>query len=129
MKPQPMIVVHDVEASSRWYQQLLGCQSAHGGKEYEMIINDQGELILQIHLWEVHEHQFMGDPAKRPYGNGTLLWFETPQFDAAFERAKEMQAEIVDGPLVNPNAQHREIWVRDPEGYIVVIASPFGETA
>ena len=31
MRPQPLITVTDVEASSRWYQRLLGCQSAHGG--------------------------------------------------------------------------------------------------
>ena len=31
MRPQPLIAVLDVEASSRWYQRLLGCQSAHGG--------------------------------------------------------------------------------------------------
>jgi hypothetical protein len=31
MRPQPLIAVTDVEASSRWYQRLLDCQSAHGG--------------------------------------------------------------------------------------------------
>jgi hypothetical protein len=31
MRPQPLICVRDVEASSRWYQQLLGCRSDHGG--------------------------------------------------------------------------------------------------
>jgi hypothetical protein len=33
MRPQPLIAVTDVEASSRWYQRLLGCKSAHGGAE------------------------------------------------------------------------------------------------
>jgi len=27
----------------------------------------------------------------------------------------------------NPNAGHRELWIRDLDGYIVVIASPDGE--
>ena len=26
----------------------------------------------------------------------------------------------------NPNAMHWECWVRDPDGYVVVIASPDG---
>ncbi|MEW4455190.1 VOC family protein [Bremerella sp. JC817] len=129
MLPQPMIAVHDVPASSRWYQQLLGCESGHGGDEYEMIVNDRGTLVLQLHRWEAHEHPFMGDPSKKPYGNGALLWFESPAFDEAVARAQQMNAEIVDGPLFNLNAQHREIWVRDPDGYIVVIASPFGEAS
>jgi uroporphyrinogen-III decarboxylase len=30
MRPQPLIAVRDVEASSQSYQRLLGCQSAHG---------------------------------------------------------------------------------------------------
>ena len=31
MRPQPMIVVNDVQASSRWYQRLLNLDSGHGG--------------------------------------------------------------------------------------------------
>ena len=30
-------------------------------------------------------------------------------------------------PRVNPAPQHREMWLRDPDGYVVVIASPGGE--
>ena len=30
MTPQPLICVSDVEASSRWYQRLLGCRMAKG---------------------------------------------------------------------------------------------------
>ncbi len=47
MRPQPLIAVTDVEASSRWYQWLLGCQSAHGGAEYERLVA-KGELVLQL---------------------------------------------------------------------------------
>lgn len=42
MRPQPLIVVTDVEASSRWYQRLLGCRSAHGGPEYERLVDGGG---------------------------------------------------------------------------------------
>lgn len=31
MRPQPLIAVSDVEASSRWYQKVLGCIGDHGG--------------------------------------------------------------------------------------------------
>jgi len=30
MRPQPLIAVRDVAASSLWYQRVLGCKSAHG---------------------------------------------------------------------------------------------------
>jgi hypothetical protein len=29
--------------------------------------------------------------------------------------------------MVNPNANHREIWLRDPDGYVVVLASAYGD--
>ena len=126
MRSQPLIAVHDVEASSNWYQRLLNCQSGHGGTEYERLVAE-GELILQIHHWDAHEHPHMGDPRSKPYGNGVLLWFETQEFDAAIKRARELKAEILEEPYVNPNAQHRECWIRDPDGYVVVLASCYGD--
>ena len=132
MRPQPLIAVSDVEASSRWYQRLLNCQSAHGGPEYERLVSN-GKLILQLHNWEVeHHHGPIGDPADKPYGNGVLLWFETDDFDAAIARATEMNADIVRPPHRNPPSgdggpNHRECWLRDPDGYGVVICSPDGE--
>jgi hypothetical protein len=33
---------------------------------------------------------------------------------------------VADGPLDNPLAQHREIWLRDLDGYVVVVASTYG---
>jgi hypothetical protein len=74
MRPQPLICVADVEATSRWYQQLLGCRSDHGGPEYERLVCD-GKLVMQLHHWDVgHDHGPIGDPTQRPYGNGVLLF-------------------------------------------------------
>ena len=84
-------------------------------------------LILQLHRWDAHEHPHMGDPASRPYGNGVLLWFLTGAFDAAVERARTLGAEFLEEPHVNPNANHRECWLRDPDGYVVVLAGPQGD--
>ena len=135
MRPQPLIAVSDVEATSRWYQRLLGLHSDHGGPEYERLV-DGDRLIMQLHQWTVeHDHGAIGDPALRPYGNGVLLWFEVDDFDAAVARADELAAEVVLPPHRNPpegqtgGPAHREIWLRDPNGYSVVIASPDGEAA
>ena len=95
MKPQPLIAVRDVEASSRWYQDLLGCTSGHGGAEYEQLVDPAGTLILQLHAWGAHEHPHMGDPAIRPHGNGVLLWFQIDDFDAAVGRARDKAVEIL----------------------------------
>jgi catechol 2,3-dioxygenase-like lactoylglutathione lyase family enzyme len=124
VRPQPLIAVRDVEASSRWYQRLLGCESGHGGKEYERLLVE-GELVLQLHAWDVadDEHPHMGRADVKPYGNGVLLWFQLESFDLAVERARGLGAEILEEPHANPNAGHREVWLRDPDGYVVVLAS------
>ena len=138
-----MIACRDVEASSRWYQRLPGCKSAHGGREYERLVDPEHQrtehgsegLILQLHDWEVeHHHGAMGDPAAKPRGNGVLLWFEVDDFDAAVARATELGAEIVLPVHRNPpegpgGPAHRELWIRDLDGYTVVLASPDGEAA
>lgn len=131
MRPQPLICVRDVEASSRWYQRLLGCRSAHGGAEYERL-NAGDRLILQLHNWNVdHHHGPIGDPAREPYGNGVLLWFEVDDFDSAMTRVAAMNAEVVQARHRNPPSgaggpNHWECWLRDPDGYTVVLASPDG---
>jgi catechol 2,3-dioxygenase-like lactoylglutathione lyase family enzyme len=125
MHPQPLICVRDVEASSRWYQRLLGCKGNHGGPEYERLMFN-GKLVLQLHKWEAeHDHGPIGDP-NLAHGNGVLLWFEVNDFEAAVARAGDLQAEIVLPRHRNPRPNHWEIWLRDPDGYTVVLASPDG---
>ena len=134
MRPQPLIAVTDVEASSRWYGRLLGCESAHGGSEYERLVRD-GRLVMQLHAFAVSDHHGpIADVGDRPYGNGVLLWFETDEFDDAVARATELGADVVLAPHRNPpegggGPDHREVWLRDPDGYVVVLASPDGEAS
>ena len=131
MRPQPLIAVTDVEASSRWYQSLLGLRSDHGGREYERLLSN-GRLVLQLHSFEVkHDHGLIGNRDDKPYGNGVLLWFEVDDFDAVIQRAAEMSVEIVMPRHRNPpegdgGPNHWECWIRDPDGYVVVVASPDG---
>jgi hypothetical protein len=123
MNLHPLICVHDVEASSRWYQQLLGCDSGHGGPEYERL-NADGKLVLQLHKWEVeHQHGPLGDPGLRPYGNGVLLWFELEDFDDAVARAERLNVDVIKARHWSENANW-EFWLRDPDGYVVVLTSP-----
>jgi catechol 2,3-dioxygenase-like lactoylglutathione lyase family enzyme len=131
MRAQPLIAVSDVEASSRWYQHLFDCDIADLGLEYEkLVVNDT--LVLQLHRFDAeHHHGRIGDPSDKPYGNGVLLWFEIDDFDAAVARAIEMRVDIVLPRHRNPPTgkgapNHWECWLRDPDGYIVVLASPDG---
>ena len=118
-----MVVVRDVEAASGWFQSVLGLTSGHGGHEYEMLL-DGDELVLQLHRWEAHEHPHMGDLDDPSRGNGLLLWFSTDDVDATVQRAAEADADVLDGPLENPNSHQRELWLRSPDGYVVVVSGP-----
>ncbi len=132
-RPQTLVTVRDVEASSRWYQELLGLRSDHGGPQYERLLAD-GELVLQLHHEDVeHHHGRIAEPGTER-GHGVLLWFgEVADFDGVVERAGRLGAPVVREPHRNPppgqgnGPGHREVWLRDPDGYVVVVASPDGE--
>ncbi|MDT5026907.1 MAG: hypothetical protein QOE61_3333, partial [Micromonosporaceae bacterium] len=132
-RSQTMIAVRDVEASSRWYQELLGLHSDHGGPEYERLLAD-GDLVLQLHdIGTEHHHGPVAD-AGGAVGNGVLLWFgEVSDFDGVVARAEQLKTTVIRPPHRNPlegqgnGPGHREIWLRDPDGYTVVVASPDGE--
>lgn len=132
-QPQTMIAVRDVEASSRWYQQLLGLRSDHGGPEYERLLAN-GTLVLQLHRRDVEHHHGLFVSPDVEVGNGVLLWFgEVAEFDDVVGRAGRLNAPVVRAPHRNPpegqgnGPSHREIWIKDPDGYTVVVASPDGE--
>jgi len=117
VKPQTLIAVRDVKASSAWYQTLLGVRSGCEPDHPHRLVYDRllsgDTLVLQLHRWDAEEHPNLVGPDRAPHGHGVLLWFEVDDEE----------------PHVNPAPQHREIWLQDPDGYVVVLASPDGETA
>jgi catechol 2,3-dioxygenase-like lactoylglutathione lyase family enzyme len=121
IRNQTLIAVRDVQASSRFYQRLLGFASGHGGVQYERLTHD-GTLMMQLHAWEHENHPNLVDRDSSRPGHGVLLWFETDAFDAAVEHARALSAKIIEEPHVNPNSQQREIWLRDLDDYVVVIS-------
>ncbi len=131
MKLTPMLQVADVEASSRWYQDVIGMVGGHGGPDYEMLFEGrpyESALLLQLHRWDAHEHGELGDPGA-PRGAGCSLWIQVADrtaLDAAFARCEAADASVVEPPHHNPLAHHREFMVRDPDGYTLVLCTPFG---
>lgn len=130
---QTLLSVRDVEASSRWYQQLLGLRSDHGGPEYERLLAD-GVLVLQLHQRQVEHHHGLFTDDGSDVGNGVLVWFgEVADFDGVVRRAAGLGATVVRPPHRNPPSGrgngpgHREIWLKDLDGYTVVVASTDGE--
>jgi extradiol dioxygenase family protein len=129
VEAQPLIAVRDVRASSRWYRELLGADSLpeHNHRDVYDRISLSGQLLLQLHAWDEEDHPNLVNAAAAAVGHGVVLWFQVEDFDSAMARIEGSSAEIIEGPFVNPAPQHREIWLRDPDGFVVVIASPDGE--
>jgi catechol 2,3-dioxygenase-like lactoylglutathione lyase family enzyme len=129
--PQTLIAVRDVKASSAWYQTLLGVSSNCDPDHPHRLVYDRllcgDTLILQLHHWDDEKHPNLVDPDRAPHGHGVLLWFEIDDFDAAVNRARRLGARVIEEPHVNPAPRHREIWIQDPDGYVVVLASRDGE--
>ncbi len=120
---QTMLVVGDVAASSRFYCDVVGLESGHGGDEYEQLLHE-GEIVLQLHDDGTDDHHGPLADLDQVRGNGVLVWFEVADLDAAVARADAAGAPVVRELHENPNAAQREIWLRDPDGYTVVLAGP-----
>jgi catechol 2,3-dioxygenase-like lactoylglutathione lyase family enzyme len=131
VRAEPLIAVRDVRASSRWYQTLLASDALPDHEHrstYDRIYCD-GHLVLQLHAWDEENHPNLVDADAAPSGHGVLVWFEVTDFNAAVQRARSLKAQIIEEPHVNPNARQKEIWIRDPDGYVVVLAGPGGDTS
>ena len=118
---EPMIFVDDVEATSAFLQRLLGLKSAHGGKEYEMLVDGAGALVLQLHHADAEEHGGARLPAGAPRGAGVLLYFNVPDVRAAHANALAIGARCEGPPSYVRAARHTEFVVRDPDGYALAI--------
>jgi catechol 2,3-dioxygenase-like lactoylglutathione lyase family enzyme len=86
-----------------------------------------GVLVLQQHNLEAHEHPHLPKPDDPSRGNGVALWFETTEYDPALERIAAAGVRVALDPHMNPLARHRETRLHDPDGYLVVIASPYND--
>jgi catechol 2,3-dioxygenase-like lactoylglutathione lyase family enzyme len=119
----PMLFVDDVEATSRFLQDLLGLKSGHGGPEYEMLLDADGKLVLQLHHADADEHGSDHLPDGAPRGAGVLLYYAVPDVKAAHRRAEAMGA--AEGPPTYiSQARHTEFVARIPDGYAIAVFQP-----
>jgi catechol 2,3-dioxygenase-like lactoylglutathione lyase family enzyme len=116
-----MLFVDDVEATSRFLQDLLGLKSAHGGKEYEMLVDADRNLAVQLHHADAEEHGGERLPENAPRGAGVLLYFRVPDVRASYRRAQELAAPCESAPTFIHLAGHTEFVVRTPDGYALAL--------
>jgi len=119
-KIDPKIAVKDVEVSSKWYQSVFDCRSIHGGKEFDIIVDKNDEVLMCLHKWGEHQHPTMANPSITP-GNGLILYFRTENMPAIRQNVKEIGGFIEEEIHLNSNSTKKEFSVRDPDGYYLTI--------
>jgi hypothetical protein len=90
---------------------------------------DGDEFVLQLHRLDAHEHGILQAGSQGARGAGVSLWFETADknaFDSLVEAARAAGVSMPEGPHWNPLAHHHEATLLDPDGYIVMVNTPFG---
>ena len=118
-----IIGVADVARSCKWYQSLFGqpdTPPAHD--DFGQISDQDGTVLLCLHQWGAHEHPTLTSPESAKPGNGLLLFFRVDDFDEALPRARSLVTAVEEEPHVNPSTGTREIALRDPDGYYVMIS-------
>ncbi|MGI9552951.1 MAG: VOC family protein [Aurantibacter sp.] len=121
IRTEPIIGVKDVEKSSKWYQDLLGCRSNHGGDTFEVLVDKDDTVILCLHKWGEHEHPTLSAPDPKP-DNGLILYFRVENLDQIWENAQKLQAEIEAPPNMSNNSGKKEFALRDLDGYYLLIS-------
>jgi catechol 2,3-dioxygenase-like lactoylglutathione lyase family enzyme len=121
MKTDPIIAVKDALSSSNWYQAVLGCKSMHGGADFDILVSNDGDVILCLHKWGEHEHPTMTDSTISP-GNGLILYFRTHRMEQIRKQLDLMGHKIEKEIELNLNSRKREFSVRDPDGYYLTIS-------
>jgi predicted enzyme related to lactoylglutathione lyase len=119
-KIDPIIAVKDVEASSKWYQSVFGCKSMHGGKEFDVLVSENGEIFICLHKWGEHQHPTMTNPGITP-GNGLILYFRTDNMNMIRKNVEKTGGILVEDIHLNLNSTKKEFSIRDPDGYYLTI--------
>jgi catechol 2,3-dioxygenase-like lactoylglutathione lyase family enzyme len=120
----PIIAVGDVARSLQWYQRLFGQTPTPPAHDYfGQVLDDDGTVLLCLHAWGAHDHPTLSHAERATPGHGLLLFFRLDDFDDAVARARALAGALELEPEVNPATRTREIALRDPDGYYVMLSA------
>ena len=123
----PMLIVSDLEASAKFYQEALGFK-------HIFTMPGPGGKPALVHLrWLKYADLLISSPGDgreipEPRGAGISLSFQMLErfegsVDALVEQAKANGANLVSGPLDQP-WNVREVTILDQDGYRLVFTTP-----
>ena len=119
-KIDPIIAVKDVNESSEWYQSVFGCKRTHGGDEFAVLEDENGEVLICLHKWGEHGHPTMINPKITP-GNGLILYYKTGNLNIIRANIEKKNYPVEEEIHLNTNSGKKEFSLRDPDGYYLTI--------
>ncbi len=116
----PIIAVKNVEASAEWYCKIFGFNNAHGGNHFAVLTNEDNEIMLCLHAWEMDNHPTMQNQ-NITAGNGLLLYFRTHDWKDVTKNLEKIGWKIEEEIHLNTNSLKQEFSFRDPDGYFITV--------
>jgi hypothetical protein len=92
----------------------------HGGKEFDILVTQNNEVLICLHKWGEHGHPTMANPSIT-HGNGLILYFRTENMDEIRRNVTKIGATVEEEIHLNPNSTKMEFSLRDPDGYYLTI--------
>jgi len=115
-KIDPIIAVSDVNVSAEWYQSVFGCKRTHGGNDFAVLEDENGEILICLHKWGEHQHPTMVNPNITP-GNGLILYYKTDKLEEIRQNISKIGHPVEEDIHLNPNSTKKEFSLRDKDGY------------
>lgn len=127
------LLVEDIETSLGFWTKLLGFEIAYQRPEEGFVYLERPEGA-QIMLCQRAEH-WETAPLERPYGRGIMLQIFVDGLAKTLSTLSEAGWPVHAGPREiwrrygDREGGKREIFVQDPDGYLIMIAEDLGERA
>lgn len=122
----PLLNVFDMPASLAFYRDVLGFAVVSTSRpdpepDWVLLRKDGAELMLNT-AYERHVRPPDPDPARVAFHGDTGLFFGCRDLDAAYAELRAKGLEVQ--PPVERDYRMRQLYVKDPDGYVVCFQWP-----
>lgn len=127
LSAEALIAVTDVEASSAWFQQILGVTSNHGGPYYDQLVDGSGRSALHLVRWGGSGHPSTRTRPDSGVGAGFELYvrYDTDEdLKSAVDRVRVAGAEVLVDHHYSELAHQEQLTLLTPDGYVLTLCGP-----
>lgn len=116
----PILAVKDIGKSCEWYERLFGFTRAHGGAEFAVLKDEEGQIVLCLHAWGEQQHPTLRQSSVTA-GNGLLLYLNTTHLWDIHQRIVDNAVPMETALHLNERSLKNELSLYDPDGYYITV--------